>query len=284
MIVLERVELINSQVGLEKLIKFSEEKKLSFRLGYKTTKLVGKIGPQLKAYEEKRTEVFERYGEEIKTDDGSPKRYNIKSENIPDANDAIEVLLTEKVELDNVFKYETSELSSVDLSIGEIVSLLPIIDTPDTKVAVKGTIFTFLEAQVGLQKLNILSENKELKFAVKLKTAIIFHALQNALKDYLEFEKKLVSSLNIEIMVDQTDSEGVAIQEEVDGVFKTKQIGSGQYDFSKLSDTERGNYTKQISEAQQVEEEISVIPFTQEDFEDTFLSVKEITTLVPLIV
>lgn len=144
MIVLTYEELINSQLGLNKILVSSEEGKVPFKVGFKTSKLLKKIDPEIKEFQEKQLELLKKYGtevmEEVKGPDGSvimeekdgvqvpttkpTGNYNLGA-NVEIFNKEYKDLLSSEVEL-NALAFTVNELENIVLSVKEISSLEPL--------------------------------------------------------------------------------------------------------------------------------------------------------------
>jgi hypothetical protein len=143
-------EVLNSQIGLNKIIQLSEAEKIPFKVGFKTSKLIKKIEPEIKDFQEQQVALLKKYGTEVleeeKDSTGAvvmqevdgvqvPKtkatgNYNLGA-NVEKFNEEYKQLLASDVDLPNTFPYTLAELENVSLTIKEIASLEPFIIAED---------------------------------------------------------------------------------------------------------------------------------------------------------
>ncbi len=85
-------QIINSQEELKKLLDF----KLPVKTAYNIGKMINKIQPELKAFEEVRVKLIKELGEQ-KGEDGN---WEIKKENLQKFTEEIEKVLNSEISLD----------------------------------------------------------------------------------------------------------------------------------------------------------------------------------------
>jgi len=104
-------QIIGSQESLAKLL----ELKIPIKVSYKVSKLINKIQPDLKIYEEKRMDLFKEYG----VLDEEKQVYNLKPENIEKFSEDLKTLLDTDIDMSFGEGKELEKIKINDLS-GEI--------------------------------------------------------------------------------------------------------------------------------------------------------------------
>lgn len=138
MVKLTMGEAYDSQPGLQKLMKLSEEEKVPFKLAYSLSKIIKKIAPHLKEYEDKQRELLEKYGTEVLEEhtDENGKPVSVPSGQFkfdtPEQGEKYQedfiFLRNTTVELDNAFPIKQEYLENVNLSVREVASLDPLLE------------------------------------------------------------------------------------------------------------------------------------------------------------
>ena len=107
-------QIIGSQESLSKLL----ELKLPIKVSYKISKLINKIQPDLKIYEEKRMDLFKEYG----ILDEEKQVYNLKPENIEKFSEDLKTLLDTDIEVDFGEGKELERISIASLGDVQVTS------------------------------------------------------------------------------------------------------------------------------------------------------------------
>lgn len=131
-------EAYDSQPGLQKLMKLSEEEKISFKLAYCLSKILKKITVHLKEYEDKQRELLVKYGSEVLEEhvDENGKTVSVPSgqfkfdtqEQGEKYMEDFNFLRSTPIELDNAFPIKQEYLENVNLSVREVASLDPLLE------------------------------------------------------------------------------------------------------------------------------------------------------------
>lgn len=131
-------DILAGQLGLGKLFKLSEEEKISVKLGYRVTKVIKKVEPEVKSANEAQLALLKKYGtpimEEVpgeKKEGEEPKmqesgRYDL-GENVEVFEKEYDEFLKQELELD-VLPLPLSDLEDLKLTVREINSLDPFIE------------------------------------------------------------------------------------------------------------------------------------------------------------
>lgn len=107
MITLQKI--IESQSGLSKLI----DSKLPIKISYKVSKMINKIQPEVRVYEETRQRLVRELGQE----DTETKTISVKPENLEKFQNELKKLLEVEVDLTFGLTKEIEKISIQDLDI-----------------------------------------------------------------------------------------------------------------------------------------------------------------------
>ncbi len=123
-------EIANAEPVLVKLMNYSKEGKLDFKTSYWMKKLIDKLKPELEDYYANRIELFKKFGEAVKDEEGKETgEYRLLPENIEKFQKYFEELLGIEITFQNVRKFSVEELEKIEgISIDDISMFEAFID------------------------------------------------------------------------------------------------------------------------------------------------------------
>jgi hypothetical protein len=130
MLNLKLVNVVLAEPALGKLLASSREGKLEFKTSYWLKKLIVKLEPELKDFNEVKKDLFEKFGEDILNEEGQAtgdKR--IPEENMEDFTKYFNELLAFDIQIDNVRKFTLEELDKAEgITLDDVSALEPFIE------------------------------------------------------------------------------------------------------------------------------------------------------------
>lgn len=132
MIKVQVKDLLSIEPVLVKMKTDAEKNGLDFNLTYKLVKLINKLTPEYQEIYEQKMKIFNKFGTEVKDEEGEGSHITIPSEKLAEFNKYWIPFLELEVEIFNVFKFKFDELSFKDKYLeSEVRSFGPFLESTD---------------------------------------------------------------------------------------------------------------------------------------------------------